>query len=1018
MDDNLGRNDPNRAVLESGRRGIKPSLLKREGDSDGFSHAIDDNNSRANNVELEKLKSAEEKIDGGKGFYRSGETLVDAREEEERAGGFYSGHSRESKGKFKKKNGLFFKRTPSGIIGIIVAIFGLGTVSFTAMIPEVVSWKENLVSLFGQNSAVMNVRSNYLMFKILSGNSNTVKMSSSLANRLKKFNIHYVDTSDADGRPLKMLVYEDSNGRMIPVVATDGDVTRANALAKSGAEVDIDGRRVKLADSSLTLTNARKTNRQFSADYDAATVSFTGKVAGWFDNMADIVLKRIVGDNARKQTDIENKTEEGVDELLYKNRSNGIDDDTVRASNGEETETEDGRKVFGTGNVDVDEDVADGKSYRQLADSDGTLRTNNPSVDAVTSGLSVKAQKAAMLSGTVGCGFLRSIGSISSAVGAMVTLSLRNYASIYLEIADKIKSGDADEVTNLSLNNWSESVKTKAYDIDGNEVERPGSVVSSPGFAAVFAGAGVINENDPSALYVNREYANRNALHTLVKAGSLGGIENAIILMLDASGGTEVYKVCNTLQGVAGAVDGISDVASVFTFGLFGGIKEIVIGTLKGAALAGSITLITSVITAIAPMVASWFADELKNAFLGLNGGYASYVGVRSILDAMLQASTGRYASRENAIELFGLTKNVEEEWAAYERATLSPFDITSKYTFFGSLFNSMIPVINSMDSGMIVSTASSVADLVKSSTLSSMSSYANAADNVNKYAISLASEDNCSSLKSVGVAGDFACGKYSGAYVNELTSVSYDEIYDKMVKYGSFDGLDSYGNPKIKNGSDYAKYVIACVSSDTQPGTMNAAVEGYIEGVQKGVAGIAGGGPIANGIVNFGANFVPFEGFLDVIDAAEQANNFKWNSGAACTGNTENQDVNEMVKTFSMYNLDQRVLYDMEITESNSTVAFLEDYYRENPLDNSIEGQIARVSGLTKEEVVDTLALIEYYDYIANYNPGERYAFGETENIEKSILLQSNDDDSAIDETPLINDIQYADVRNRSFAV
>ena len=42
----------------------------------------------------------------------------------------------------------------------------------------------------------------------------------------------------------------------------------------------------------------------------------------------------------------------------------------------------------------------------------------------------------------------------------------------------------------------------------------------------------------------------------------------------------------------------------------------------------------------------------------------------------------------------------------------------------------------------------------------------------------------------------------------------------------------DSYfGDPNLKNVSYYAKYVVACVSSDTQPGTMGAAVQGFSTG-------------------------------------------------------------------------------------------------------------------------------------------------------------------------------------------
>ena len=103
-----------------------------------------------------------------------------------------------------------------------------------------------------------------------------------------------------------MLVYEDENGRRIPIVADDNDIPRANALKK----VTIDGVEVELTDSSITLTNARKTNKNFAVDYDDATVTFTGKIAGWFDNVVDSMYERIIGKGARNQTDIEEDTDE------------------------------------------------------------------------------------------------------------------------------------------------------------------------------------------------------------------------------------------------------------------------------------------------------------------------------------------------------------------------------------------------------------------------------------------------------------------------------------------------------------------------------------------------------------------------------------------------------------------------------------------------------------------------------------------------------------------------------------
>lgn len=56
----------------------------------------------------------------------------------------------------------------------------------------------------------------------------------------------------------------------------------------------------------------------------------------------------------------------------------------------------------------------------------------------------------------------------------------------------------------------------------------------------------------------------------------------------------------------------------------------------------------------------------------------------------------------------------------------------------------------------------------------------------------------------------------------------------------------------------------------------------------------------------------------------------------------------------------------------STTTGDAIAKYYRENPLDNSYEGIIARYSGMSKDHVVAVLDLINYTEFLANYNPSD----------------------------------------------
>ena len=58
-------------------------------------------------------------------------------------------------------------------------------------------------------------------------------------------------------------------------------------------------------------------------------------------------------------------------------------------------------------------------------------------------------------------------------------------------------------------------------------------------------------------------------------------------------------------------------------------------------------------------------------------------------------------------------------------------------------------------------------------------------------------------------------------------------------------------------------------------------------------------------------------------------------------------------------------------IIDESSVAKFLEDYYRENPIDNSHrKGLSQRYPGMTKDQVDDTLATIEALEWYAKYDP------------------------------------------------
>jgi len=104
-----------------------------------------------------------------------------------------------------------------------------------------------------------------------------------------------------------------------------------------------------------------------------------------------------------------------------------------------------------------------------------------------------------------------------------------------------------------------------------------------------------------------------------------------------------------------------------------------------------------------------------------------------------------------------------------------------------------------------------------------------------------------------------------------------------------------------------------------------------------------------------------------------------------------------------------------MGLIEESAATAFYREYLEENPLDNSYEGILARYSGLSKETVSTVLDLVWYANYLENYDPSERYAFGEPKVEIEETLEFDNENVLAAEMLPDIT-IIYNDIRNRNF--
>ena len=188
-----------------------------------------------------------------------------------------------------------------GVIGLIISAFIMvAAATVPSFFNPLLSLVENGKAIFGQSSAVLNRRSNFIMTKLLKTNKKTtskygemfdLSKSPKLVANLKQQGIYYVEAEDADGAPIKMLVHEGSDGKVTAVVASDADVPKADTF--KGRTLDIDGgsRKITITEGSMSLATAKSKNPDFNTKYSSATLESTGKIAGWFDNPATLLFK-------------------------------------------------------------------------------------------------------------------------------------------------------------------------------------------------------------------------------------------------------------------------------------------------------------------------------------------------------------------------------------------------------------------------------------------------------------------------------------------------------------------------------------------------------------------------------------------------------------------------------------------------------------------------------------------------------------------------------------------------------
>ena len=946
------------------------------------------------------LRSTEQSaVNDGIGASASG--LGGVRDKETKVGGLYSGNGKTAdrvggkSGKGKKKSRGWLKK--GGPIGLVIGlIVGVGGIMGGSQLFQPFSLVAQFQETFNSMQVSANTRSSrFFRLQMESGRvkdpvrgtifGKTFSITKKQKERLKQQGIEFDEEYEIDGKKTKVLKFDDGSGDIKVITAREFD-------------------------------DVYNSNTDFHRAYNAGSMTWRGQIANWFGTRVSAFLKNnnltrnMFNDYENKKAQLDGDRLAAVKETLEE-KTGSIDNEGEKTQDIKEEEDEDSGSTKHKGE---DSDTDSGKLTR------GDTNSLKKKMDSISSKFSASANAV--------CGISNAVGAITMAVTAAEALQIINLATAYFETADKVKAGYGEDAPihelSMTLNekqkNTNEILESVSMNGDGSsesdysattkEVTTEKTAMEAEGVAALYSG-GKVNTSNASVQSFNLTSSINKIMGGI--SSSMAAFQTCTIAKLvtsAAEAGNALLDGIGCIIGIVTAETGAGAAVAIEQCGEL--IVDIGISIGKGVLIS---VAIAGVFSAIAPVLTKAWTRDLISNLGGEDLGNALTSGGNMYLGGAHRANGGSPATRDKYESYAVAQHQVMEDYARYERESLDPFDTTSKYTFMGALLTQFMNFTSASSLMGVISSSSNTV----SNSLVALSPTAAAYDVATTLPTEEEYEKTCPYLASIGVIGDAYCNPY---VMTDMSTINDDPV-DVIDKVDEFGGLNkettSDGNVKIKGDSNLAKYIVYCDGRTSMFGVTDYNIVSSLNSSTSANTG----NTYTDAVVDGAIGAIPIIGDgLDVVENINSLNNLGYISGESCVaGNTvDNASAPswDEAKYYQRFIEDQSLAESMGVVEMSAVTAYLEEYYKDNPLDNSYEGMLARYSGLDKETVSDILYIARYYEYVNNYNPAERYAFGEPE-VEAEKELKFDNSNTVADNLLIVlfNPVSYADVRNRSFA-
>ena len=834
------------------------------------------------------------------------------------------------------------------------------------------------------------------IFKLATGRQYDFSFSKKQIKRLAKKGIKVEKVGGS-----QVMKYKNPNGTTSEVYAD-----RSVAESKGGVYID----------------DIYENDANFRESYYEGTKTWRQSLKAWFDKICHKFLERIgIRRNLYNKFIARNDTKANKDDFeSTANKATGDGDYGAKAAGGGVSETEilddDGKP---TGKYNPPQTTESGSEKLGLRNG-SDYATVQSRLEVVTDKIAHKMrniQNKGKIITEFACIGAEVVNAVTLLIIATEAINIVKLAS---NLFEGIQKGEVDISQVTPLNNIAGSLtrkKKSGYEYqNGNPtIEEEGSAMEAEAVVSLYGNTRMDPED--------------NSLKTFNLTHSVKNILTALGTSITVYKGCLIAKLGNAIWSlVAEGVEILRDVAALIT--CIGG------AAVTGGAACGPLLKRVAKKLAIAlgwafffqqigylvstyllPFAASIFIRDLTKDIGGLDLGNALISGGHMYMGKNHQAGGGSATSKENYVAYLKEKEAYIADVTRYERGKRSPFDATSPYTFMGHLLSRSVPVLvgtssimGGMNSIMNVAGKAFSALMPGASAVAAATTAQEAADNT---------AANCPELDSVGAVGDAFCNPFR---ITDMSLVEEDpgEIVYQVCMMGKDKGFHNFENddpdckgegeedgkvPTIntkigtgKSSSRLMEYIVYCGQRDSPLGMADMNIANSIHTPVGG----AWAGHLA---------VIPFwGGVADIMKSTAIIDKIGYVTGDNCVAKEDPEDPDAKkeytpygqyaftwseAKYYQRFIEDQRYLEAAGLVDKSAVTVAIEKYYEENPLDQSREGILARMTGMTKEKVIATEEILDVMLWMANYNPKDFYPYKNEQPEEGQIAIE---DDEIID--------------------